>query len=59
MWSQQWLNETVWYSPTHEDAIWWHWQVVIVPRVMKEQLAGKAFLQIEAGSNGGPPNINE
>ena len=55
MYSQQWLNGTVWYSPHHENAIWWHWFVVVVPRTFSSELEHKAFLQIEAGRNSNAP----
>ena len=49
----------MWYSPAHENSIWWHWMVIIVPRQISADLAGKAYLQIEAGKNGDPPDISE
>lgn len=57
MYSQKWLNESVWYSPAHEDSIWWHWMVVVVPRNFHDDMKNKAYMQIEAGGNSGPPNI--
>ena len=33
MYSQKWLDTSVWYSETHENSIWWHYQTIIVPKV--------------------------
>ena len=58
MYSQKWLNESVWYSSQHEDSIWWHWVVMVVPRNFNdENMKNKAYMQIEGRGNGGPPNV--
>ena len=40
--SQKWLNESVWSSPVHENAVWWHWMVLVVPRKYSLDLGHKA-----------------
>ena len=52
---------SVWYSPHHENAVWWHWMVVIVPRKFDEDMKNHVYMQIEAGSNGNNnyPNIHD
>ena len=59
MYSHKWLDDSVWYSPEHENSIWWHWMVVIVPRVFHSDMKNKAYMQIESGSNTHPPYIHE
>ena len=60
MTSQKWLDESVWYSATHSNSLWWHYQTIIVPKVFSSDLGNKAYMQIEAGSNNGnPPNIHD
>lgn len=59
MYSQKWLDTSVWYSETHENSIWWHYQTIIVPKVFSTDLQNKAYMQIEAGSNRNIPNIHD
>ena len=41
-----------------KDSLWWHYQVIIVPKHFSDDLGDKGYMQIEAGSNNGnPPNI--
>ena len=41
-----------------KDSLWWHYQVIIVPKQFSDDLGSKGYMQIEAGSNNGnPPNI--
>ena len=39
--SQKWLNESVWYSSVHENSVWWHWMVLVVPRKLSNNMGTK------------------
>ena len=31
----------MWYSSVHEDSIWWHWMILVVPRKLTDDFASK------------------
>eukprot|EP00456_Euglypha_rotunda_P015414 TRINITY_DN14947_c0_g1_i5.p1 TRINITY_DN14947_c0_g1~~TRINITY_DN14947_c0_g1_i5.p1 ORF type:complete len:482 (-),score=52.80 TRINITY_DN14947_c0_g1_i5:12-1457(-) len=60
MWSQQWLTPQDWFvpnSPNPQDAVWWHYLVVIEPLSRDPNQMDKAFLYITSGSNFDNPPI--